>query len=202
MEAILKRYSKKDKVFIVGGGASLSDFDFSVLEGHKVIVVNHSYKHVPHFDLLCAIDFPFYEKEYERLKDMNVTACAIRGYYESDRMHNMGRTKIVFFRNGGLSGVDYRKGYVRIGANSGYFAIGVAISLGAKDIRLLGYDMKYDRDKPYFYGGKFPEFGLDHMIDRFRHMKEELRDDIKITNYSEISALDVFPKKSLKEVLL
>jgi hypothetical protein len=179
-----------------------------MLKGQHVIAVNLAYKFVPDFDAFVCMDSQFYEWEYEGLSKFSRVAFAILGYFETPRMHDMGQMEVRFLENTGLDGIDYTEGKVRCGGNSGYTALGVAIHLGAKDIRLLGMDLvMLNPNEPYFFQqdfvyGKREHSHLTHYLPSyFPNFKRDLKPDIKITNYSMISKIEVFPKKELSQIL-
>jgi hypothetical protein len=52
-----------DACFIIGGGASLKDFDFERLRGKgRIIVINRAYEHVPFADIHFFIDNRYYKR--------------------------------------------------------------------------------------------------------------------------------------------
>lgn len=190
----------KDRIYIVCTGQSLKNFNFNLLEGQRIIAVNDAYKFVPcSFECLVAIDYTFYLKELETLKLLNKKAYAIKDYFEDKMPKDTGLLKINYLHTTGISGIDYREYAIRHGYNSGYTALGVAIQLGAKDIRLLGMDLTGG----YFYNRtENNKNKFNYVIDYINDFKKDLRPDIKVTNYSLISKIECFEKKDLKDILL
>jgi len=95
--------------------------------------------------------------------------------------------------------MDFKnKGYFAYN-NCGTFAISIAISLGFKDIYLLGMDCRFSEDKTkthyhnYYDNAGKKEHMLDHMIDGFRGWGRYVRDndaDVHLYNCSPISIID------------
>ena len=199
-------FRPEDIVFVVCSGASLRGFDFNQLIGQNVIAVNDTIHHLKEFSAFCAIDHQTYEilHNKEILLKAGRPMYAVMGYHETDIFRELG---VIMMKNTGLSGIDYDEGCVRFGGNSGYFALGMAIQLGAKDIRILGMDLgSYSSDDDqYFYGrdhhnDRVTYRSYSHLIPLFDDFARDLRDDIRVTNYSMCSAINVFPKKPLSEI--
>ncbi len=51
--------AKKSRVFIIGGGTSLTGFDFSLLKDDDIIAVNKSIEYVPHAKYFITMDYTF-----------------------------------------------------------------------------------------------------------------------------------------------
>jgi hypothetical protein len=202
-------YKDSDKVFVVCTGPSLKGFDFERLRGQHVIAVTNAFKFVPDFDCLVAIDWQFYAWNFEELSKLDRIAYAVKEYFEDPIMYNMGKMKVEFLERTGFEGIDYNDGCVRFGGNSGYTALNIAIHLGAKDIRILGMDLSMeDPKKPYFfvtdekYSYQPHDIAhLNHMTRYFHTFVEDMKPDVKVTNYSMQSKITVFPKKELSEIL-
>jgi hypothetical protein len=116
-------YEGKD-VTIVGGGSSLTNFDFGRLKG-EIIAINHSIRFVPYSTAWVFSDMPFYVKNLKLIEQYE-------GYCIS-RISAKYVNTIKF----GNSRVDY---LVMKANNSGFTAMVVALMLGARKIYLLGFD--------------------------------------------------------------
>ena len=108
--------------------------------------------------------------------------------------------------NTGIEGLELDPTGLRNGRNSGYQAINLAVHLGARRIVLLGYDMQPAKGRTHFAGADpswsrlhspYPEF-----VRCFGTLIEPLRElGIEVFNCSRRTALEMFPRGSLEEVL-
>ena len=195
-----------ETVFILGGGPSVSKLipDISVLKDRKVIAVNNGYKLAPFSDILIFADAAWYEWHRNDLPDFEgLKFCGAwggnKGQYADD---------IIQLEKTGDSEIDMHKGFVR-GKNTGYQAINLAMQLGAKNIVLLGFDMKFD-DKgnanwhtDHKRTGR-PGIYKEAMLPFFPSIQEYIDKnqlDVHIYNINKDSELDVFPYKSIEEFL-
>ena len=103
-------------------------------------------------------------------------------------------------------GISVRPGHVSWNRNSGCAAISLAAQLGVKRIILLGFDMTTDKNKVTHWHGSHgakrrnPPFE-SHMKGMAEIAKDAEKLDIEIINASSISAIDVFPKKRVRDLL-
>jgi hypothetical protein len=97
-----------------------------------------------------------------------------------------------------------------LNGNSGGAAISVAAQMGAKKIYLLGFDMKLDEKENQHWHNiyrfnpnkKETQMPFDKHLMGFPKIAEDAkRLGIKIINVNPESAIDVFPKVSLREIL-
>ena len=137
-------------VFVVGGGFSLHDFDFSKLNGRNVIAVNAAYKHVDETAIIYWGDASWGVEHESKIKDHPSP------YKFSSRLNinlstdKLGTAGCHWLQCSGSFGYDSNINNVR-GNNSGGQAINFAINLGAKNIILLGFDMKYTGSRSHFH---------------------------------------------------
>lgn len=116
------------------------------------------------------------------------------------------RSDVQILRNTGEIGLELDPTGVKVGRNSGYQAVNVAVHLGARHVVLLGFDMQADAHGKvrwfgnHPYGGPTPPFIT--FRERFETMVEPLREaGITVTNCTPHSALEHFPLRPLREVL-
>lgn len=94
---------------------------------------------------------------------------------------------------------------VKCYSNSGAGAIATAILGGAKRVILLGYDCQHTSGLTHWHGDHPKNLGNANRIAAWHEKFEQLRKDhlsVEILNASRETALECFPKKSLKECLL
>lgn len=197
----------KGTVYLIGGGTSLTDFDFSVLKG-RVIGINRSAFEL-NADALFTLDQTFVRNYRDQIADF--VASGKRAYLTmpvNDDQHVTipGATYLLRMRGGGLSDDPARL----FGVHSGYAAINLAYLCGAKKIGLLGYDMAYSaKDKTHFHDGyKWHGHHTKRYYIKWAHNFDQAKlklDDkgIKVTNYigKPKSAITIFPTKPLESLL-
>ena len=143
---------KEDKtLFIVGGGPSLTNFDWSLLEGKNVLVLNRGVEKVPNALALLWNDVKFHKDNEENIKNFQGIKITTTRYMLPGSSHPCECDIIWVKGRNYLSdacGIIEDSPYtINQGSNTGYSALNVAYHLGAKTIYLLGYDMKLDKDK-------------------------------------------------------
>ena len=199
---------KGQRCFIVGGGASLKDFDFSQLRNELVIGVNRAFERVD-----CAINFAMDHELYE--------------WIMSGKLGDVAREKFENFK--GLPvwldtvGYDYPQGVyivhqvprakmsyslkdgIRSGSNSGFGALGIALCLGANPIYLLGFDMAGKDGKQTWWHNGYPEMQSSRVYPVFKNdfvgiAKEIKEKNIKVINLNSKSNMKCFEFKEFKDI--
>jgi hypothetical protein len=189
-----------ETVYIIGGGPSLIDFDWSKLSGKKTIAVNKSILSYPNADVMYWTDsrvYGWYKNEIDKFKGLKYS---IR--------HNVTYTSDVkVLRKGNKFGLEDSKDAICHGNNSGYAAINLAYLLGAKRIILLGYDMRNDGKRGHYHDG-YPvpitgnDIYKDQFIPGFNIIADLLKQkNVEVYNASMISALTAWPKISFDKAL-
>ena len=211
------------KVFIIGGGPSLKGFDFSLLQGRRVIGCNDAYKlgFPQFFDIPDLVDICYWgdwgwwnihwnemvkypkatnEREHPGLiafPGLRVN-CAER-YIDAVGVRCLRR--------------DQRKLCTgdKVGwfHNTGASAINFAILLGAVEIVLLGFDMTVDEDGKHNWHHNLKDQANLVRIERHKRafhneLAPQLKKkypDVKIWNTNKDSGINCFPKVAIKDVL-
>lgn len=190
----------KDKViYLIGGGPSLKDFDFSLLKNKVKIAINKAFLFVPDADVLYWTDFRFYkwyEKDINNFKGIKVT-----------NKNKPLRDDVINLKDTGRSGLDLDKSSIRHGNNSGFAAINLAIHFGAKKIILLGYDMESAGTATHWHDG-YKKINHNHkiyqksMVPYFSTLVEPLQElGVQVWNANPKSQLGTFPKCNLIEAI-
>jgi len=110
------------------------------------------------------------------------------------------------------TGISANPHMVAWNVNSGAAAISVAVSTGVKRIILVGFDMRLDDNKRQHWHSEYGTFGKDHKDGKklpfHRHIlgfpkiaKEAKALGVEIINASPDSAIEDFPKISVKELV-
>jgi len=210
--------SSGDEVYIVGGGSSLTEFNFSKLADKCTITVNKSIFHVPNPSYFITVDYTFLKKVDRKVFD----SISTKKFFVADFSHSFlkevnkqitdTRYDLTYnLRNYNLlvraykqEGIGYTFKDFRTGRNSGFCALQLAIILGFKKIYLLGMDLNQQGKTHYHegYGERTKTFApkLDEYHNYFKIGLEQLeqeRPDIQVISCSSISRLnDVIPFKN------
>lgn len=206
------------KCFILGGGTSLSGFDFNRLRGELVIGINKSFASFP-VQINYSSDFTFYDRVMFPKNDLNphlhtkwVEFQGIKLFLKKKDHRYPGVYTVKSIDTKTISG-DPATG-IYAGKNSGLGALMLAISFGCKQIGLLGYDMKVDHSnmRTHHHEGYRTRLTKDVMVkedDKLSNFNGEFEEfaptiqslDIKVFNLNPDSGMTCFPKIELKDFI-
>jgi hypothetical protein len=153
----------KQDVFIIGGGPSLFGFDFSRLEGRRVIAINHSYRYCKP-EILVFLDSKFLKETRDMGHDVSAMPFKIIAG-PSSGMKSKGNCTVVQLaqKPTNMPGSMYGR------AQSGLVAINAALVGNAKNIYLLGFDAKFRDGRGHFYSDDF-KHTMDHREEQYKRM--------------------------------
>jgi len=201
---------------IIGGGPSLANFDWSSLEGRKVIGINKAFMQYP-VDVNFGIDYRFFEilqyssdhrnpdhqlylnwREFKGVKlfiRQDHSSTFVPGVYYVDALNQ----KAISF--------DLSQG-IFPGTNSGCGALLLAVGLGCRRIGLLGYDFKVQGSRTHWHDGYHCQ-AVDSLVQRlegFRRCVDEwavglAEQGIYVANLSPDSALRNYPRSDIRTFL-
>lgn len=199
---------KGRRCFVVGGGPSLKDFDWSLLKNELWIALNAAwlfgnptiaYTH----DLRCLKHFS--KKEYrERWHQLPIRVH--KHDFQIQGNKNGGKFK-------GVIGLKASKGWGRSletglfkSNNSGVGGLNLAEILGANPIYLLGFDMKTEAGANQFHnvypdGWRQKADVYKTFIKEFKRTRCFLRKETQVINLCPDSALDCFEKRPISDIL-
>ncbi len=186
-----------DPWYLVGGGPSLRGFDWSRLDGRRVIAINRSFEVLPRAEVVYFTDARFWGWFSANLLD------------HSGRLITAGRVshpRVERYRLTGAKGIDTKPGCLRHGNNSGFAAINLAYHFGAKRIYLLGYDFRYGPDERSHHHDGYPTLHRERVFAKMLPYAEALAVDadrlgLHVWNVNPDSALRVFPFCTLQDAL-
>jgi len=115
-------------IFIVGGGKSLTGFNFMRLKDKQVIACNRAFEFVPWAIAVCFWDSAFYKYYKRDLQKFNGWKVTHKGVTGEDAKTDPKIAEIDPNFNGNVN-------------NTGHFAIQVALEADPDRIFLLGFDM-------------------------------------------------------------
>ncbi len=188
------------RAFIIGGGPSLTGFDFSKLRGEIVVGVNRAFEHVD-----CQILFSMDSRFHDWLRSGRLGDDAKKAFAEYGGLKVWLDTHghpfvpgIRTVRSLGASGLTTSlKDGVYHGENSGYAALNLAVCLGADPIYLLGFDGKLAGDGRAHHHEEYPlpttQGVLDKFVKYFHDIAPELQDrGVRVVNLNPDSAIRCF----------
>lgn len=204
------------KVFIVGGGESLKNFDFSKLAGQKVITINLAFEQCPSATINYAMDSDLYDKiikgklnaKHPNLDQKWFSFNGRRVFLTPMEQKLMGKEVLLVMRlRNKVVSKSLEEG-VYGESNSGLGAIQLAVAMGAEDISLLGFDMKC-KETSHFHGGYCDNRDLEQFNIKLNDFKNDIGHfapvyqhlGIKIRNCNPDSDLKCFPFANIDEVL-
>jgi hypothetical protein len=218
-------FAKAPRVWIIGGGPSLKGFDFNKLAGEVVIGTNRAYE-LDVVGINCSMDLRFKQwamkgklgngdKEKSVSKDKWDNFRGVKVFTVIPEAAITEPTEEPVFV---LTRPDVDHGQPDVpmsnisihglssGNNSGQMALQFAIALGATEIHLLGFDMSGTPDghQEWFHSG-YPENQgssvYNYMLKSFDPIAIHCRkNNIRVVNHSENSALTTFEIESLDTV--
>ena len=150
--------SKADVCFVVGGGPSLTGFDFTLLNGFETIAVNKAVEFLSNPTYFVTTDYSYFVKANLSIEQINMKVKA--SYFVANMSH-----PYMEYQSGKV--IDTRRNYIyhdlykytgviesndeqgfsssldsfANGNNSGHCAIQLALLKGYKKIYLLGFDL-------------------------------------------------------------
>lgn len=191
---------KGERCFIVGGGPSLKDFDWNLLEGEKWIGINAAWRNkIP---TICythdqrVVDL--FESQYR--DEFNALPCRVHKH--QNQVIAKKFEGIISYQGCKVWSKSLEQGLFN-GSNSGLTAINLAEILGANPIYLLGFDMKDADGKNQYHdvyppGWKQPSKVYQSFIMAFKRVRGFMKSEIY--NCTPNSALDCFDYKPISEV--
>lgn len=189
--------------FLIGGGPSLTGFNFERLRGRRTIAINRTFEFAPFADLLFSMDFPFYQWCHKYKAGSFSAFSGARIFL--DALNSPFGEDVHYIRSAGLLGFPAGlKTGIYSSNNSGYGALQLAICLGAGPIYLLGFDM-HDEGPSHFhngYPGKFSGRPNKSFRRGFEVLAPQLQaKGIRVINLNPTSGLRCFEFKTIEEVL-
>lgn len=193
------------RVFIIGGGPSLKGFDFEVLRGRKVLVLNSAWKFVPWAQVLYFMDCIWYRSNKDAIKSfkgLKFTTCNTIGD---------GDKGVIVLKHGHRRKLDERPDHLPRGSNSGVGGCYLAKRLGGVELILLGFDMDVGESGEHNFHNEYegmrdtpisPQHYKTTYPNSFAYEKPFLEaGDVKIINCTLNSKLTCFPIEPLENWL-
>lgn len=189
---------------IIGGGASLSGFDWTLLHGRNTIGINYAFRLGAQVCKICFFSDPkWYDQAFKELTRYTgvVVSHSPRLTVRPDLP---SWVKLIARMRRGLHPLC-----LGFGGNSGPGAVNLALILGAHRVFLLGFDCKLVEGKSHwhsFYNRPIQRKGLyADFMEGWQYVKQDLPKVFpgrEIINIGPDSELPFFPKQDWREVLL
>jgi len=206
MGKVVPIWNEDTPVYIIGGGPSVNDFPLYRIKD-RIIVCNNAHEILPHADVHIAFDRSWHDDYADRLKSFGGLKfrCPqkVEGHDPSAIVLQRKTTgeltldepdKLAHCRHHGA-------------ANTGHSAIDLAVKLGSKKIRLVGFDMKVDATGAHNWHQphrrKVPDKNYQtKYYYAFEMMKPSLdSNNVEVLNLNLNSGLDMFEKVDYETIL-
>ena len=201
-------------IVCVASGPSLTADDVAYCEGRaKVLAINDNYYRAPFADWLYAGDYQWWRCHLRGSHGRHGWKAALDAF-KGERWAMDKKAVDEFGLKWAQDASGPNKpmrlckdaGFVYNGSNSGFAAINLAYHFGATRILLLGYDMQKTNDQHHWFGDHPAELSSAHDFPCFRSyfpmLAQDLADEgIEVINCSRATALDVFKRSTIQEVL-
>lgn len=184
-----------ETVAIIASGPSLTQADVDYLKGKcRVIVVNDNYQVAPWADILYACDLKWW-KWHKGVPDFEGVKWSMDKAASADY-----RLRYIEGKPG--VGISTDPAVIHTGGNSGHQAINLAYHLGAREILLLGFDMKIGQSGAAHWFGDHPDNVRSNYKPWHKCMAEIAHQDlIHIINCSRDTALNCFEMMTIQEAI-
>lgn len=191
---------KDQRCFIIGGGESLKDFDFSKLKNELVIGVNRAYEKID-----CTINFAMDNNLHEWITKGNLGQDAkekfenFKGFpvWLDSVGYDYPKGIFILSKSASYNISNSMKNGIGGATNSGFGALSLAVCLGANPIYLLGFDMKGKDGKQVWWHSGYPDKQGDKVykafISDFKRVAPDLKErGFRVINLNPDSELECF----------
>ena len=175
--------------FIIGGGASLKAFDFSILKGRNTIGCNDAFRLGEDVCKVCLFgDASWFQKNRIDLGEFKNPIFHVAPSLVKMNMpgYNALHRKPKGLWDGNEIGWNF---------STGAGAINLAINMGAKRIFLLGIDLHLTEGKSHWHNHR-PRLTPDPIFQRFLKGFQFLAESLKLPKYQGIEILHVIDEHS------
>jgi len=194
--------------FVIGGGASLRGFDWSLLECRNTIGCNAAFTLGVNFCKVCHFsDWKWFIKFESDLKDYALSGGKVithlRTLIPRKRMYNLDWIEIMAREKNGL-----HHDALGFGGNSGCSAVNLALIMGTKRVFLLGFDCKITNPvQTHWHDLRIDRPSAIH-YEKFMQGWQALAEHLpvkfpgcEIINLNPDSAIPFFPKLEPSQIL-
>ena len=193
---------KGQKVYILGSGTSLKNFDLSKLDGSFVIAVNHSIEYYPQAPAFLFGDKIFLHKSNFDIKNYQGLIFTSEKCQRSNPIEEMvGQDNLYIYEDRRDEPVENAKVGLFHPTSSGIMALNLAIQMKAKKIYLLGFDYYKDKGKMHFFPDMphHEQYGEERLASKLKKFKYFEKWKGRIINCNPDSFIEEFQKESLED---
>jgi hypothetical protein len=169
-----------------------------------VIGINNAYQIGDWIDILFFGDASWYHAHAPRLGTWPGLKVSSAPFFHKTRNNPLG-VKYLARDGGHKTGISRNPRCVSWNRNSGAAAISLAAHLGVKQIVLLGFDMRGDSPLITHWHGNHKPGGncpfSNHLLNFPNIARDAKSMGIEILNASPHSAIEIFPKVAIKDLL-
>lgn len=181
---------------LIGSGPSLTreQCEAARAKGYRTLVVNRAFEYAPWASVMYGADPPMWETYWDGCKDIPLKITCHEATAEKLGLWFVEGT------NHQMPGLNTNPERVNYGLHSGFQAINVAYHLGAKSIRLLGYDCRHENGKAHFHPDHTgPGMSNAPATETWRRRYVEIAEQklLPIINCTPGSAIDCFPREEI-----
>lgn len=197
--------------FLIGGGASLIDFDFRRLCGRGYICgVNQSMFAVPcrgwRIAAGISIDIRFIKERFAELSAFASTSQLYLSMGDGWQREIANVPGAINLRNEDVAGLSLDPAVLRRESSSGYAALNLAVLKRAQRIVLLGYDYGYIDGRHHYHGDytwrAVPDDHWKSLAQRFCAAAVDCTQrGIEVINASLRSRIECFTKMTIDDAL-
>lgn len=197
------------RVWVVGGGPSLRDFDWDLLHGEVVIGANRAFEK-PHVGITITID-PLFERlsvngdlgSEQRLAWRDYKGVKVYAACETDPPRSDDVILAPRMTNKQDDVIPPRVDNLGKASNSGYAGVKMAWAMGAKKVYCLGFDMAGEGGQQAWFHSGYPEVRPEEIYDEYRREMDaaapHLEADGVAVTVCGPTALTAFPTITMAE---
>jgi hypothetical protein len=205
LQALMKKIKRKT-VFIIGGGPSAMDVDFSILQNELVVCINDAYRDFPDATAIYWVDDSWGANNYDNLVAHNCNLIfTSRPAHHISYLRNPDPTTVCntyMLKRTGEHGFNPTPDCL-MGNNSGVQVLNLIVNMKPETIVLIGYDMRTvvvgKKTRSHYHDEERPPIGEHIYTDLFTpSMKalakgmKELGSKVRIINANPESAVRCF----------
>lgn len=189
---------KDQRCFIIGGGESLKEFDFSKLKNELVIGVNRAYEMMD-----CTINYAMDNNLYRWITGGKLGQEAKNKFEDFKGIpvwldsagYDYPKGIFILNKSDGHKNSYAMKDGLKSGTNAGFGALNLAVCLGANPIYLLGFDMKGKEGEAGWWHNGYPERQSDKVYKAFNNDFKRTASELKEKGFRVIN---LNPESELK----
>lgn len=192
-------------VFLLGGGPTLTDLNLKAIVGRPVIGVNLAYTLGCWVVMTFFADAKFYWWNRDALQAYKGRKVTLNRIAKNNAVTTENEPNLLFMREGKSGRLYSDPDILAWNRSSGAAAINLAVHTGARNIVLLGYDMRrvYDRKNwmPHVQE-KTNQNPYEYMLGTLKGLASSAVEmGVRIINATPGSAIDCFEKMDYSEAV-